>query len=403
MITLPVLAPEPDAPKRFVEPLPDADPEDTPVAPPDGNVEGAATAATASATDGAVQSAVMAEGLIAGMTFHQTDEMVSIQLTPVGGAVTASLAFEAVAIGPVRTHRCTVTLPMQPSDNESGHEASGVAVVFAFDIELDPSESRCVDADDCGAVSGEGGATAPPKGKIVILLRKAVAVQLQRMRVGTSVSTLKEVSFLTKENIEAAKAGTELWASKTQPTVSSIQLHIDADGDSTVEIDICAETDAANSGGGDNGNAAVVADDAPGATVEDAMAKGLRDMFARKEGDPSPEGGRDTAPKQARDVADPQYAPFETARLNVYADATAEMPAGPGTPVDGNQTEAASAPAPNPDFSAAAEFQGSRPGFVFRSGNSGLGYYRDTPPVVMAAAPAAAPVRLTNTFIDELE
>jgi hypothetical protein len=52
--------------------------------------------------------------------------------------------------------------------------------------------------------------------------------------------------------------------------------------------------------------------------------------------------------------------------------------------------------APDEDFLASATFSGPRPGFVFKTGHSGLGYYRDTPFVPPPRRPAAPKLPLVQ-------
>ena len=57
-----------------------------------------------------------------------------------------------------------------------------------------------------------------------------------------------------------------------------------------------------------------------------------------------------------------------------------------GRPKSQPEKEAA-VPVPDGDFEAVAEFDGPRPGSIFKAGPNGTGYYRDAP----AAGPAAGP------------
>lgn len=422
MLTLPVLAPvRTQDPKPFVEPIPesrdeeadavpaqaDAGPEDGADVPPTSisdAIDGPAAMtavedvppnvapdATTAASDGTGSpKTVLAQEFVDRMAFHQTDEVVSIQLPPLGGAVTADLGFEEVCIGPITTHRVTATLRAAPQPD--GTAAAVAAVVFAFDIALETAECSCSGVD--GKDSGE---------TIVLLLRKKVAIQLQRLRAGVTPKDLQEYPFLTKENIEAAKTQTELWTSTTHPSVESIRAGPDGDGGTAIHIDVRGG-DSQKQQAAMPATTKAPAPPSESKSAEEIMAAGLQKMLAQNE--PAAEAPKSLVPVSASVDTD-GYSPLETARLKVYADATGDAPAGPGAPssAPSAQPPSEAADAAQTAFIAADAFEGAKEGYYFTNGPSGLGYYLDNPPVPSAdiQVPAAATVRLTNSYVDELE
>mmetsp|Transcript_24331 Transcript_24331/g.72760 ORF Transcript_24331/g.72760 Transcript_24331/m.72760 type:complete len:689 (-) Transcript_24331:96-2162(-) len=457
LVTLPVLPPEAPKPKPFTEPAPDRGDDDDEAAelgvttgieeipanhlksaesqqqPPPANLVGAAVAAAADVTDamgeavpkgdGAAEGedeaaaapagapppaprdearwAALSTDLVDGMTFHQTDDVVSIQLPQLGGASTADLAFEEVAFGPLKTHRCVVTL----LKTAPAGDTAVASMVLAFDIELDLGGSRC---EGVGAAGDAGKGQCQAGEKIVVLLKKAAGVQLQRLRVGATIAELQELPFLTKQNIEAAKKGSELWKSTTHPSVVSLTRRANGNaGDVAIEIDVRADAKSTAA------RASPPPEKKPG--VEEAMTKGLRDMFASKA-----DAGEEATPPAAAaeaDVAsaartagaaasggdDGGYGPLETARLKLYDDATSDQSQSGGVAAAA-AAAAAAEPECRDDFIAAESFDGARPGYVFKDGDRGVGYYADAQPVVDASAAAAhEPLRLSNSLVDELE
>jgi hypothetical protein len=63
---------------------------------------------------------------------------------------------------------------------------------------------------------------------------------------------------------------------------------------------------------------------------------------------------------------------------------------GAGSSSSSNEGNEGSEGSSDADFMPSCAFTGARPGYVYKRGSCGLGYYRDTPPPCAATAAAAA-------------
>eukprot|EP00912_Choanoflagellata_sp_UC4_P000106 UC4_evm2s73 len=267
-------------------------------------------------------------------TYLQTSQIVSVVIeVPEIDSATFSMKFDTVEFGPLITHECTISFDQ---DKIMGPNAKSFCFFLKFDAALDVDKcSKDISLDNA-----------------VVRFAKKVSGQWERMQCGPSRKALQDYRFITSANVHRAERQAELndeWkSSATQKT----NLKVTKKTDQEIITKVNINTDATESGvpttnkkkGFDHSRIFKYKDDTLKADTKLAKGENTKDAPSNDSNNNNVSSGSEIGNKTDLIVSSHSQSLSDN------------------------------------DFVASERFVGSREGFIYKNGDSGLGYYKDTAP-----------------------